>query len=276
VYGDEDNDGLGSYSGANVLFNQSSPCGPESPQALGAVACAAGVACNEVDNNLAQDTNGQPTAGAAILLQTDSDFHADRFEMRGNQGAHALRGVETAETILHDCLLADNQATQDLIDISNGFVSDFTMESCTLANNQIGGSRVILAQSNSVTLLDSIIDQPGVLTLDAGDANPLTVDYILSTDLSTLPGLPGVIQGEPTFVDAANGDYHLQATSLGVDFAPTAAGTDLDRNPRTVDLPGVPNVHGSLDLGAYEIQSGTVVVGCAIADTIFCDGFEGQ
>ncbi len=277
VYGDEDNDGLGLYLGANVLFNQNSPCGPETPPALGAVPCAPGVACNEIDRNLAQDSNGQPTPGAAILIQSAGSFLAERFSMRGNLGAHALRGVEAGRISLQDCLLADNQATQELINVSSDFVGPFSMQNCTLADNQIGASPVLLvsANSNSVTLLDSIVHQPGVLTLDAANANPLTVNYMLSTDISTLPGLPGVIQGEPSFVDAANGDYHLQASSLGVDFAPAAGGSDLDRNPRTVDLPGVPNVHGPLDLGAYELQSGTVVVTCANADTIFCDGFDG-
>jgi hypothetical protein len=82
------------------------------------------------------------------------------------------------------------------------------------------------------------------------------------------------MEGAPTFVDAANGDYHLQLNSLGVDFAPTGTGIDLDGRTRTVDLPGVPNTIGPLDLGAYEIQVDTVL-GCANADTIFCDGFDG-
>ncbi|MEP7098628.1 MAG: hypothetical protein ABI748_13280, partial [Dokdonella sp.] len=78
--------------------------------------------------------------------------------------------------------------------------------------------------------------------------------------------------GEPSFVDAAHGDYHLLHSSLGVDDAPvdsTVPPLDLDRKPRVVDLPDVPNRLGPRDLGAYEIQPA-----CSGADTIFCNGFE--
>ncbi len=98
---------------------------------------------------------------------------------------------------------------------------------------------------------------------------------MLSNDRSTLPDTVYIQAGEPTFVDAANGDYHLQLSSLGIDSAPmstniSAAGPlDLDRKPRIVDLPGVPNHFGAMDLGAYEHP-----FTCAGGDTIFCNGFE--
>ena len=103
---------------------------------------------------------------------------------------------------------------------------------------------------------------------------------MLSNDRSTLPDTAYIEEGEPTFVDAANGDYHLMPTSLGVDFAPIDDTTfatllDLDRQRRVVDLPNVANNFGPMDLGAYEIQLSTVLA-CANADTIFCDGFDGQ
>jgi hypothetical protein len=63
-------------------------------------------------------------------------------------------------------------------------------------------------------------------------------------------------------------------TSLGVDFAPSGTGSDLDRRPRTVDLIDIPNAFGPMDLGAYEIQN--QIVACAVGDTIFCDGFDSQ
>jgi hypothetical protein len=80
------------------------------------------------------------------------------------------------------------------------------------------------------------------------------------------------VQGEPTFVDAANGDYHLKYGSLGIDFAPAGTGSDLDRQPRAVDMLLVNDLFGPMDIGAYELQRAPP---CIAGDTIFCNGFEG-
>jgi hypothetical protein len=198
--------------------------------------------------------------------------------MRGNQGAHVLRQVNDAITVLFasDCLIADNQTSAELIygegdpDGDNG--SDLFLVNCTLAGNAIAAANVIRMEADLIKLDSSIIDQPGIATLSYSGPHEM-IEYVLSNDTSTLPVNTGVLQGEPTFVDAANGDYHLQSSSLGVDFAPAATGLDLDRHPRTVDLADVADEYGSLDLGAYEIQS-DAGLGCAVADTIYCNGFE--
>jgi hypothetical protein len=271
LYADEDN-----YIGGSISLNGDEWCGPESPPALGAVACDPGVPCNEISRNIAEDSGGTPTPGSAILVQDGGDFVVNRLLMRGNRGAHAIRtfGAHFGSDV-HNCLVADNQVTGELVRIDDdgnperptGFVN------CTFANNAIGGDTVIYS-GHDLGMADMIFDQPGVPTLAYScDPAALSVSYVLSNDTSTLPVATGVIQGEPDFVDAQNGDYHLQMTSLGVDFGPEVGGTDLDRKPRTVDLPGVPNEYGPLDLGAYEIQR---VFACGTADTIFCDGFETQ
>ncbi|HET6546524.1 MAG TPA: hypothetical protein VFG55_07255 [Rhodanobacteraceae bacterium] len=262
------------YVGGDLKLNGPDSCGPESPPALGAVACDPSVPCNEINRNIAQDSSGTPTPGSAILVQDAGTFSANRLLMRGNQGAHAIRTFGGFQSFVHNCLVADNQVTGELVRIDNDYLADTTeFVNCTFANNAIGGDTVIYS-GHGLGLADMIIDQPGVPTLAyTGDPAELSVSYVLSNDTSTLPVATGVIQGEPTFVDAANGDYHLLLSSLGVDFAPAVGGTDLDRVPRTVDLPGVPNEYGALDLGAYEIQI-DIVLSCANADTIFCDGFE--
>lgn len=59
----------------------------------------------------------------------------------------------------------------------------------------------------------------------------------------------GSITNDPQFVNAAGGDYRLQAASACVNAGSTvdAAGSlDLDRSPRVV--------HGIVDIGAYELQ----------------------
>ena len=57
----------------------------------------------------------------------------------------------------------------------------------------------------------------------------------------------------PQFVNAGNGDYHLQSTSLCIDegFTTGMPGTDLDGNLR-VDVAGVGDPLLIFDMGAYE------------------------
>lgn len=246
------------------LLEFNSSCNGELPSS--AQRCAAGVPCNTVNNNVAVDANNSPTLGATIRLGR-ADFRGDRFTMQDNRGGYAIRSsgqlVEAS-----DCLLTDNNVTRQLLNSTSGIL-DFN--NCTFANNAILSTDTIHAEG-PLTLADSIIDQPGNLALAySGNAADLHVEYVLSSDLSTLPAVEGVLAGRPTFVDAAHRDYRLQVTSLGIDYAPAIAGDDrdLDNRPHDQDLPQVSNSWGVRDLGAYERQHA-----CSVADTIFCDSFD--
>jgi hypothetical protein len=105
----------------------------------------------------------------------------------------------------------------------------------------------------------------------AGPGGGLTASGVLATDTSTLPSAAGIDQGQPTYVDAANHDYHLQPTSSGVDFAPAKGGIDLDGNPRDVNLSGVQGNSTPRDIGAYERQNRFQ---CGTSDSIYCNGYE--
>ena len=288
IYADEDSsfDPLETfYFGADVSLNTDPPlwfrgrpqhpCGPVPP----APVCATGVACNEIRDNIAEDTSGQPTPGSAVLIQTDGHLFADRVSLRGNTGAHVLRLVDTDAAEISNCLVAEN-VTDELIYASLGdgdddSTNDFVFDRCTLAGNTVSTPFVMSMNANSVTIRNSIIDQPGTQVIDfQGSPGGLTAQYVLATSLSTLGSGIGLVDGEPTFVDAASGDYHLERTSLGVDFAPTQGGVDLDGEPRTIDLPDIANHFGPMDLGAYEVQVGGVLT-CARTDTVYCDGFDG-
>jgi hypothetical protein len=74
---------------------------------------------------------------------------------------------------------------------------------------------------------------------------------------SEFRGGPGNISGDPKFVNASQGDFHLQAGSPAIDVANSVASplTDLDGS-RRIDDPSSPN-RGSgptpyVDIGAYE------------------------
>ncbi|HMM56099.1 MAG TPA: hypothetical protein PKD77_00720 [Rudaea sp.] len=288
IYADADYDGLGNPLGGYVSLNTdpdfvagsaNHPCiTPEPTTALGAVACAADVTCNTLTANKAEDGSGNPTAGATILLQSDGKLWGDRFSMRANTGAHVLREIGDtffSDAILTNCLLADDVLTRELIAQTDGTNAAAKLDSCTIAGNTIGAPYVFLAPGY-LFLRNSIIDQPGHATADPAITDSYNAAYLLTNDRSTLPNAYSIEQGEPSFVDAANGNYHLLPTSLGVDFAPVDSSfyvttADLDRNPRIVDLPNVFNGYGPMDLGAYEVQR---VFACGASDTIYCDGFE--
>jgi hypothetical protein len=277
VYSDLDTDSLtGDQVTGDVVLN-SSPyvmcTAPETPLELGAVACAPGVACNTMNGNVAENNSNTPTPGSVILVQNDGGVEADRLVLSGNQGAHAIRIIDpqVVNDYLSNCLIVDNQLTSEVITAQTGdYNSAIHFSDCTIANNVIGSGSVLRSQF-AMSLDNSIIYQPGVPTLDyTGPAEDLSVSYVLSNETDTLPVGPGVAQGAPAFADAAGGDYHLQVSSPGIDYAPAHGGNDLDRVSRDVDLTSVPNNYGPRDIGAYERQ-----FACA-ADTVFCNGFEGN
>lgn len=236
--------------------------------------CAADVECNTVSNNRAVDGSDNPTAGSAILVQTQGSLVAEHLAMRGNQGAHAIRVVDSLDVPLQldTCLIANNSATAELVTFGGAAA---TLNQCTLANNTIGGPAVIRAETG-FTMTNSIVAQGFLPTIAyTGTGNGETLDYILSLETATLGAGQHIIQGDPAFVDQDNGDFHLREFSLAIDVAPAGdpGDRDLDNLPRGIDLPGVPNVDGPRDLGAYELQSALQT--CGVSDTIFCYGFDG-
>lgn len=257
--------------------NQGGNCGPESPLSLGAQACAAGVACDEMKDNINEDGDGNPTAGSMVeTVNLNYFFAAERLHVQNNSGGHAFSSPANSDYItqpltLRDCLIADNLFSGEVVSLASGG-GLATIDRCTIAGNAIGATSVLYVNGQSASLTNDIIDQPGHFTIDFnGPTNGLTANYVLATETFELGTRTGVMQGEPTFVDAANGDYHLKYGSLGLDFAPAGTGSDLDRKSRTVDMPLIVDLFGPMDIGAYELQQAPP---CIASDTLFCNGFE--
>lgn len=239
--------------------------------------CATGIECNSVSDNRAVTLDGSghdvPTAGSTILIQTQGEFDAQQIAMRGNQGAHVIRVVDSlAETLtLASCLLANNTVTAELATFGSAAA---TIDSCTIAGNAIGGATVLRAQTG-FALTDSIVAQGTLPTLAySGSASDLTLDdLMLAHDAPALPAsAQHVAYDDPLFVDAAHGDFHLSAHSPAIDYAPPVTGDDrdLDNRPRDQDQPAIADLWGDRDLGAYERPIGA----CVVSDTVYCDGFD--
>jgi len=263
IYGDYSTN-LGLLWASSVKLNQ-----PECAQS-GALKCAAGVPCNTISGNGTSTAGGDPTNGGALRLAYGY-VDAANLEMRGNVGGYAVFATH-ARVAINTCLIAENQNHQQLVRSEGD--GHLTLEGCTLANNVINSTDVIHSEY-MLDLHTSIIDQPGNLSLAySGDPSLLNVSYVLASDSNSLPDDPTISVGVPSFVDPANGNYHLQLASFAVDFAPPVTGDDrdLDGLPRDQNMPGVPDEFGVRDLGAYERQQGAQ--DCGAADTILCNGFD--
>ena len=284
IYADSSSPAFGVDLGGEIYLNTIPPdatggaarCGPETPPALGAVDCAAGAPCNELRGNQAKDINQLPTPGAVIAVSSAGGFEADPFSLRENTAATLLRltGEDEAyvAAVQRNCLIADNHTQHELISVRDG--RGFGINSCTLVGNTIDNGYVIYVNGR-LTLVNSIIDQPGYSVLDfVGDASNRSINYVIANETASLPGAQHTQGNALVYVDAASGDYHLARNSPGVDYAPAQSGADLDRKPRDVDLTPVPNLYGPRDIGAYERQSAFDGCGTGTAETIFCDGFE--
>ncbi len=135
----------------------------------------------------------------------------------------------------NNCLFVGNVAT------NGGGIYTGTLTNCTISGN----SAINGGGAHSATLQNCII------YFDSGASGPNYVsgnfDHCCTTPL---PGSgSGNISGDPLFVNAAAGNYHLQTNSPCIDAGNNACicgGLDLDGNPR---------FNGLVDIGAYESQT---------------------
>ena len=256
-------------------------CHDVSLPALGAVTCTS-AECNRIDGNIAQNILGQATAGSTLLLQANSNFSANPVSIIGNHSAHAIRAIGgyTSRLITYttlvggdNCLIADNVVASDLV--LAGSLTRLSLDNCTIATNTIGVGSAAVKSAGELILSKDIFAQGGSapsLDYTGGNPNNLTIEYVMALEAASLAAGSHVVQADPLFTDPSHGDYHLQPTSPAIDLAPTSTNgpTDLDGNPRDVDIPSVPNLDGVRDLGAYERQTPY----CDAADTVSCNNFD--
>jgi hypothetical protein len=276
IYADVDTDFTGFSARSYVLINRTGEFNlqcvdPETIESLGAVPCAAGVPCNELAYNVTENEAGEATQGSVILMQTDGHLYAIRFRMHHNVAAHLIRSVDDDEgnvTDLSRCLFTDNQLTASSILHTPDGGGVVNVDECTFARNAIASGAAVEVNHVDTAITRSIFDQPGVPVLSSPNWDHVTAVEVMAQDLSTLPPSTRDLQATPSFMDPDHGDYHLRPDSPGIDYADTDHILDLDGNPRKVNL-AAENVFGIQDLGALETQ-----LGCDVADSIFCDGFD--
>ncbi|GEM_PF-1749309 len=251
-------------SGSRLVVNpeQDGECHFADVAALGAQHCdPAAIGCNLVGSNTSSGS------AAAIDFTGAAEIAAQRLHLADNSANHLIRGLGAtaqASIVFSQCLIEHNTTAGELVNLMGAGAA---FDGCTFADDTIGGSYVF-AFDSGMSLTRSIVREAS--NLPAWNPTPnsgLTAQYLLLNG-PKLPTDPTVVYADPSFVDAVNRDYHLQASSVAIDFAPTGnetGSTDLDGNPREADLPNVSNRFGARDLGAYEFP---------LPDEIFKNGFE--
>lgn len=217
----------------------------------GGLPCPDAAPCGAISDNLAESTNG-----AIIQYNEAGNFNGRRLLIQANQGARLIDmpGSDTRSLFLFNSLVTGNAMTQELIRDPGMEYGRMDFRHVTIADNAIGSPDVI-ASNYGVTIVNSLIWQPGRQPLAAG-TEFLNSSYVISNDSSNVGG----IVAAPRFVDPANGDYRLRAGSRGVDYAviDTSAYAlesreTLDGSAHTINVPnaGAGNP-GIADVGAYE------------------------
>lgn len=232
-----------------------------------------------IANNIARSTTGDDRSGAAVMLE------------------HSVAVASPSRVVLAGARLLDNRGSSVFADtclsiecddgsqlsIRNSLVA-YHPEAPVLAQLNFGSTLEILSSTITwtgtspdphsilqvngvVTIRRSIVWEPGRDLIGGLVPFGVVADEVLVADASELGGQAHILVGDPRFVAAGGGDFHLAANSPAVDVATVHPGLqwDADGNPRQVDLPDRPNGLGAADLGAFERQ---------LSDSIFSDGFD--
>ncbi len=234
-------------------------------------------------------TKGAEISGHGLRLEGNGAGLNNAFRIRNNasllltqsrilnhnlvQGA--LGSVDSGGTVtIENSIISDNVNTDgaDYIVAAKGSDTTLNMSYVTLTDNNVSTSS-IYGEDASINISSSIIYEDQLVFADGGMVSfNITCALVNETDSFTADGTVQV--GNPLFVDANNGDYHLQASSPAIDFCTSAANVnvtypgDIDGQSRGYDQDGVDN-GGVYDLGADEYQAGAY-------DLIFEDDFEGD
>jgi hypothetical protein len=171
-----------------------------------------------------------------------------------------ILGAQAPVTLFDDVIARTGDSTTGGAAISaaavNGIGGDLAVTNSDLVNNAN-----LAAEIQDVHLtLDSSIVTEGILP--EGTAS-CTIVFSVGSDTTGRSSCQAFQTKEfPSFVDAANDDYHL--TTAGNDAlidhgnpaAPPAGATDLDGDPRAIDADGACPLNPIRDIGADEVNPG--------------------
>lgn len=203
--------------------------------------------CNFLDNKAA-------TQGGVIYSDLGSpSWFTNCTLLRNFAGFGAAVYGTSANTTLTNCNIWGNTASYSGIFHSEHY-SRLILNNCSISANNAASSWIAMnLDTSSTTLTNSILwgnTGGGGIYFDIGST--ATVNYSIVEG-----GFSGtnVLNQDPLFADAANGDLHLLPCSPAIDAGDDASNTtdaDLDSNSRKIDAINGGSV---VDMGAYEFQT---------------------
>ncbi|MCB9853335.1 MAG: right-handed parallel beta-helix repeat-containing protein [Phycisphaerales bacterium] len=210
----------------------------------------------------------------AIALSGDAKATFRACEFVGNTSTLSASTVsvtsDSTEGDFVNCLFHENAGAESAVNCKDGFL---TFVNCTFAAT-LDGQLMQTSAGGTVVLKNCIFDTSAGFSSD------------VITTRCLFPGATGDdIDGAPTYVDAAGGDYSLAPGSLGIDAANygdyVAIGgeaTDAAGMPRLVDDCAVDDTGGGmiayLDLGAFELQTSDADADGVQDECDMCIGFD--
>ena len=210
-------------------------------------------------------TNGGGYPGGGLYMYYFGDATIRNCIITGNASDFAGGGgvlCEGACPTFINCTITLNNAA-----VAGGggvfcTMSSPTFRNCTIAGNGTGGlgGAIACTEGSFPTFVNSIIWGNGLDQIHIDDFSALTA---IHSDIQG--GWPGTgnIDGDPQFVDVANGDVHLASGAPPIDAGcnlglMNLANTDLDGDFRFADDPGTVDTGCGMpvivDMGAYEYQ----------------------
>jgi len=198
---------------------------------------------NRIEGNVAYNFGGGISVqsyNASVVIQ---NVIVNNSSLGGGSGAGLYISSDNSQEIYANNTIAGNSA----FDKTSGiFVTGFP-HLATITNNLI----IAGSGQNGVTCDATFSSTSAIFSYN--DAFSLTGQPWVGICDTT--SHPGNFSADPQFVNAAGGDYHLQANSpvidAGTNSIPNLPQTDYDGNPRILD--GNNDCIATIDLGAYEV-----------------------
>ncbi|KAA3644433.1 MAG: hypothetical protein DWP95_04535 [Proteobacteria bacterium] len=258
--------GLGVYYKASVnMYRSDEPCWDNDK-------------CSVLANNF---VIGEFGVGGAMDIYSSASVNLSQTKVFGNRAnSAAVSNVEDDSILrLEGNLITDNKhwndsTTTELFSMDGGANQDAQIDFFynTLVNNEaVQIFSLFEAAQHTLNIHNSIINHQGLTFEEYGVNNNLnSIDCVFLSEQASLTGNIGVkLLTDPSFVDAANGDYQLKSDSDAIDLCDEALFSganhnDLNGQARGFDDPNINNFLGPYDAGAYEFNN----------DLIFKNDFE--
>ncbi|MCX7554924.1 hypothetical protein OS175_13675 [Marinicella sp. S1101] len=231
--------------------------------------------CNHIIANTSGDDSGR---GGAFYVSDGGVLNIRQSyleENRADFGTAIYATGQTAAVFVESSIFNDNGdggidgfSDFGVISAFDGAATD--LRHVTIADNESASSVFGVGPTgdSSLTLLNSIVHDPGSGNLFGPDNGPISINCLIAHEANSyLGGQVSVL--DPGFVDRLAGDFHLSSDSFAIDLCDGIALTqllDIDVEARGWDDPTQINASGThvLDAGADESYAN---------DIIFADSF---